>query len=52
MEVVANAEEHRVKVLIEQFKERSNISMVQMEAKLADYRDKIKSLTDRNRYML
>jgi septal ring factor EnvC (AmiA/AmiB activator) len=49
MEVVANAEEHRVKILVEQFKERSNMTTVQAEAKLNEYREKIKSITDRNR---
>ena len=50
MEVVANAEEHRVKILLEQFKERSNISAVQTEAKLSEYREKLRILTEHNRY--
>lgn len=49
MEVVANAEEHRVKILVEQFKERSHMTSVQSEAKLNEYRERIKTVTDRNR---
>lgn len=62
MELIVNAENHRylitflrnlilcsAKLIIEQFKEKSNLLNIQVETKLTEYKDKIRQLTEKLR---